>query len=459
MINPLLAPELRELLDEGDVATIRDLCDRSHSGIMAEFVAALSDEDVWRFLAALETPVAADLFVHFDLDRQVALATGSNRQAMALLLEAMPADDRADLVRRLNPALREEILPLVARADREDIRRLAAFTEGTAGALMSSDYAALSPELNTVQALDVLRQQAPDRETIYYVYVVDDEHRLLGVLDLKDLILARPGQMVKDLMLSELVSVRTDDDQEHVARLIERYDLIAIPVVDSRNQLVGIVTHDDALDVIRQEQTEDIEKFMGIGGRHEVGQYLKTSAFGHFRKRAGWVVGLAAVGLLSGMIIHSFEETLTALLILALYMPMVADTGGNTGSQSATVVIRALALGEIRPRDALRVLIKEFQVGLLLASVLGLLSFAKVLWLSHGADIPESLGLLRIGAVIALALSMQVVTATLIGAVLPLAAARLRLDPAVVASPALTTVVDITGLLIYFFTARLLLGV
>jgi magnesium transporter len=459
MTNPLLVPELLELIDARDHATLQEAVDAVHPAQMTDFVAALDDTDVWRFFAAIPQQQAAEIFCHFELDRQVELASGANRQAMARMLEELPHDDRADLVQRLDPHVAEQLLPLVAKADREDIRKLASYAEATAGALMSSDYATLRPDMTVAHALEQVRLQAPTRETIYYIYVVDDQHKLIGFVSLKDLILAKPTQLVRDVMHEDVISANVNEDQEPVASKIEKYDLLAIPVTNGEGKLVGIITHDDALDVIRQEQQEDIERFMAIGGRHQVGEYLKTPAWQHFRKRAYWIVGLAALGLVSGMIIHAFEDTLTVMLILALYMPMVADTGGNTGSQSATVVVRALALGEIAPRDVLRVLWKEFKISSLLALILGILSFGKVLFLSQGSDIRTGYTLSGIGGCIALALAMQVMTATLIGALLPLGAARMKWDPAVVASPALTTIVDITGLLIYFGTAKLLLGV
>lgn len=459
MTNPILAPELLELIDSGDRSKLMEAVEAVHPAEMADFVAALDDADVWRFLSAIPQQQSAEIFSHFDLDRQVELASGANRQAIARMLEELPHDDRADLVQRLDPQVAEQILPLVARAEREDIRKLASYAEATAGALMSSDYATLRPDMTVSQSLEQVRVQAPTRETIYYIYVVDEGQRLIGFVSLKDLILARPTQLVRDVMHGEVISADVGEDQEPVARRIEKYDLLAIPVTNGDRKLVGIITHDDALDVIRQEQQEDIERFMAIGGRHEVGEYLKTPAWQHFRKRAYWIVGLAVLGLVSGLIIHGFEDTLTAMIILALYMPMVADTGGNTGSQSATVVVRALALGEVLPRDVLRVLWKELKISSLLALILGVLSFGKVLFLSRGSEIPVGHSLAGIGVCIAMALSLQVITATLIGAILPLGAARMKWDPAVVASPALTTIVDITGLLIYFGTAKMLLGV
>jgi magnesium transporter len=459
MTNPICAPELLELINRDDRVKLMEVVEDVHPAEMAGFVAALDDADVWRFLSAIPQQQSAEIFSHFVLDRQVELASGTNHPAMARMLEELPHDDRADLVQRLDPQVAEQILPFVTRAEREDIRKLASYAEATAGALMSSDYATLRPDLSVAQSLEQIRLQAPTRETIYYIYVVDDQQRLIGFVSLKDLIMAKPSQLVRDIMHEEVIGADINEDQELVARKIEKYDLLAIPVTNGDRKLVGIITHDDALDVIRQEQQEDIERFMAIGGHHEVGEYLKTPAWQHFCKRAYWIVGLAALGLISGLIIHGFENTLTAMIILALYMPMVADTGGNTGSQSATVVVRALALGEVLPRDVLRVLWKELKISSLLALILGVLSFGKVLFLSWGSEIPVGHSLTEIGVCIALALSLQVITATLIGAILPLGAARMKWDPAVVASPALTTIVDITGLLIYFGTAKLLLGI
>ena len=459
MANPVLIPELRELLAANDIESIRKFCQQAHPGTVAELFAGLEDSEIWRILHMLDVPLRAEIFSHFELDKQVELVSGENRRDMANLLEEMPPDDRADLVHKLDDKLREEILPLVARAEREDIRKLVAYEEGTAGAVMSTDYAVLRPGIGISEAIEQLRLQAPGKETIYYIYVVDEERKLVGFISLKDLIMAEPRQQVKDLMHPDVIKANVNDDQETVARLIEKYDLIAIPIIDDNGAIVGIVTHDDALDIIRQEQTEDMEKLMGIVGRHEIGDYLKTSSWSHFARRAYWIVGLSGLGLISGVIIHSFEAVLMNMLILALYMPMVADTGGNTGSQSATVVVRALALGQLRPKDFLKVVSKELKVSLLLAMVLGLLSFGKVVFLSHGSEIPPGYSLAGIATAIAVGLGLQVITATLIGAMLPLIAARLRQDPAIVASPALTTIVDITGLVIYFTTAKLLLGI
>lgn len=451
-------PDL-DLLLSGDRASIREFCKETHPASVAELLSPLQPDVAWNILHMLDVDDRAEVFSHIPLDQQVVLATGENRQAMADLLEEMAADERADLVQQLDEKVREEILPLVVKAEREDIRKLLSYAEGTAGSVMTTDYATIRPELTISAALDQLRRQAPGRETIYYIYVVDAKQHLLGVVSLKDLILGRPGDQIEQIMNPDLITVQLGDDQEHVAREIEKYDLIAIPVTDPSGALVGIITHDDAIDILRQEQQEDVEKFMAISGRHATGEYLRTSAWFHFKKRVVWVVVLAIIGLLSGLIIQTFEDVLAQLVILTAFMPMLADTGGNTGSQSATMVVRALALKEIRPSDVFKVVFKELRVAVMLAAVLAVVAFGRVMLIGGGSHIPEGFTLVRIGAAIATALSIQVISATLIGALLPLAASRLKQDPAVVASPALTTCVDISGLMIYFTTAKLMLGI
>jgi len=324
MKQVLLVPELRELLAANDTETLRRFCITNHPATVAELLSGLDAGEIWRILHLIGVKDRAEIFAHFDLDQQVDLATGENRREMARLLEEMDPDERADLVQQLDEKVRDELLPLVARAEREDIRKLVSYAEGTAGSVMTTDYATLKPEIGVTQALESLRVQAPSKETIYYVYVVDEDHRLVGFVSLKDLILARPSQKVGDVMHRDVVSARVNDDQEDVARRIEKFDLIAIPIVNDDTVLVGIVTHDDALDVLRQEQQEDVEKLMAISGRHQAGEYLRTSAWMHFRNRAVWVLILGVLGLVSGLIVQNFEGLLLQFAILAAFMPMLA---------------------------------------------------------------------------------------------------------------------------------------
>ncbi len=459
MKNPLLAPEFREYIANKQDDKLRELCTSAHPADVAVFMSALEPHEAWAALKTCEPASRVEIFSHLDLDLQVGLSEALPREELAGLLTEMSPDDRVDLVQRLPAQKRETVLGAMAQAEREDVRKLASYEGGTTGAVMTSDYVSLPPCVTAGDAIVRLRLEAPNKETIYYAYVLDGLRRLIGFVSLKDLILAKPETQVADIMHREVLLARADDDQEDSALMIQKYDLLALPVVNGNGALVGILTHDDAMDVLTQEQTEDFEKMMAIAGPHEPGMYLKTSAWEHFRKRVVWIVILAALGLVSGFIVQSFEGLLLQFAILATFMPMLADTGGNTGSQSATLVVRALALKEIRPKDVLLVLLKEFRVALPLGLVLSALAYGRVVLFSNGSGLPPGTSTTTVGIAIATALGLQVMTSTLIGALLPLTAARFKQDPAVVASPALTTVVDITGLLLYFVTVKLMLGV
>ncbi len=421
--------------------------------------------EVAELLLELETPHRVEALSHFSpenrgyilaefpIAEQLNLFKAMSRKQFAQIFEHIPSDSQADLFQHLTQGEQAELLPFLQKATRDNVIHLSAYPPESAGGIMSTDFATVFEDMSVAQAIAKIRQDAPSRRTVYYNYVVNKNREMQGFVTLKDLIMAEPHTPVKQVMKTDFAFAYVDEDREEVAKKIEKYDLVALPILNKMNQLVGIVTHDEAIDIIRAEHTEDMERFMGIVQAGEQFNYLNTSMWRHFQKRVGWLVSLAAVGIISGLIIHRYENALEKLLILALYMPMVADTGGNCGSQAATVVVRALALGQIHLRQWLTVLWKEMRVGLLLAACLGVLAFAKVLFLSWETEVPGAYRLFDVALVIALALSMQVVTATVIGAGLPLLVKRLGGDPAVAASPAITTVVDITGLLLYFGTA------
>jgi len=457
-MNTLLIPEIRQTLARGDCQSIREFAEDLHPATVAEFVGDMQPADLNAFLACLPPLERGEVFSYLETPTQVRLAHSLKRDQLAELVTHMSPDERADLVKRLKEETLEALWPALAQAEREDIRRLSSYEEGTAGAVMTSDYVTLLPHLTAREAIDKIRREAPDRETVYYAYVVTPERRLVGSISLKDLILARPASLVEDLMAPGPISAPVSEDQEEVARSIEKYDLLALPVVDRNNALVGIVTHDDAFDILREEQTEDLERIMGITGETREEAYLDIPSSIHYRKRVTWCVALAALQLVSGWILHTFQGALTSLMLLVVYLPMLASVGGNTGSQASTMVIRALALEEVEVGDVLRILWKELRVSLLLGLTLGVLAYGKVVFLTSADAVPAGHHLGWIGATVALALGLQVVSSTIFGAVLPLAASKLRLDPAVVASPALSTIVDITGLLLYFGLATWLLN-
>jgi len=459
MVNPLLAPELRELIADKNYGELCEFCESTHPAQTAEFLSALNPQEIWEILSHLSSSLRGEIFSHLDQDVQLEMLQTLGRDVKGKLLSDMPPDDRVDLLKRLPRPKREAIIPALAQAEREDIRRLIAYPEGTAGSVMTSEYAVLTPELTVDKAISKLRREAPDKETIYYSYVVDENQQLIGFVSLKDLILAPPGAKVDDIMHRDIIYARASDDQEEAARMIQKYDLLAIPVVDEKDRVVGIITHDDAIDIVTQEQQEDVEKLMAIGGAHEVGAYMKLSTWDHFKSRIPWILGLALLGFVSGYIVQTYESILIQVAILASFMPMLADTGGNAGSQSATLVIRALALKEISTRDGLKILIKEFKISFLMASVLALVAYFRVLLFIGHSSTAGTISPLRVGIAVGIALAVQVISSTLIGAFLPLIASSFRLDPAVVASPMLTTVVDITGLFIFFSIAKIILGI
>lgn len=455
----IFASNLKEKVRAEDFSALRDFCSSMHPASVAEALSSLEPEIIWETIRHATAETKVEVFGHLTEEIQIEIVRFLKRYDVARLFSDMPPDDRADLFKSLPEEFRDNLLPALAQAEREDIRRLAAHKEGTAGSVMTSDYATLSPEMRAFEAIDRLREVAPDAETIYYAYVVDDKRFLLGFVSLKDLIVARRDLLISEIMNRVVVFARVDDDQEEAARAIQKYDILALPIVNEDNALVGIITHDDAMDIITQEHTEDMERFMAISGDHDVGGYFSTSSVGHFRKRVGWLVGLAILSLGSGFIIHHYEDVLAGLIMLSIYMPMISSTGGNTGGQSATVVIRALALREITPANILKVFWKEFKIALMLAAVLSVVMWAKVVFLSEGISLGTGLSLTRIGAVVAMALGLQVISSNMIGALLPIVAARFRIDPAIVASPTLATIVDMSGLFLYFLLAKSLLGV
>lgn len=459
MLDQLIAPDIRSAIRDGDLEETLGYFRDIHPADAAEVLTGLEPEESLAVLRRLEAELLADIFCELPGAYQTSLASLLPPAELAELVSDLSPDDRVDLLKALPEELMDAIMLALAKDERDDVHRLAAYPEGTAGSIMTTEFIALPASLTVTQAMERIRRDAADQESVYNSYIIDRQGRPVGVVNLRDLILAEPDSRLRDIMDDQVVTVQADDQTEDSTYKLTRYALVDLPVLDTNGAMIGLVTHDDAMVALEREHTEDMERFMAISGSHDDTVYLRTSVWTHFKHRVVWLVILAGFGLISGAILQSFESTLMSLMILAFYMPMLADTGGNTGSQAATVVVRALALKEISPKDAFKVLWKELRVALMLCVVLGLLAFGRVLLFTAGADLPAGMTIFNIGTAIALALSVQVVSATVIGALLPLTAAKLGVDPALVASPALTTVVDITGLLIYFSIAKLVLGI
>jgi magnesium transporter len=383
MVHLLFGPEVREMLQENDSEGMKTFCETLHPLTVAEALAGeFTVEEVWRFLQNTSIRHQAAIFEYFPIDWQVKMVEGTGRQHMARLIEKMSHDDRVDLLRRLMPRVAEELLRLVDEANRRDIATLVKYEENTAGALMTTDYAWLPADITVGEALDRLRLQAPDRETIYYVYVLDDQRRPLGVASLRDLILANRHALIRDIMEHEVVSVRVTDDREQVAKELARYNLLAIPVLDGEGRLVGIVTHDDVIDVVVQEATEDVHRLGAVGPISE--NYLEANFVTVWRKRAAWLACLFVAELFTFTAMAHFEDAIAELVVLSLFIPLCLSTGGNSGSQAATLITRALALGQVTLPKWMRVLRHELLMGVALGVTLGIIGFIR------GAMTPES---------------------------------------------------------------------
>jgi len=375
MANPLFGPEIRWMLEEDNRAGLKEFCESVHPSTVAETLSEdqFTVEQVWKVLSQVSIREQATIFEYFSAPWQLQLVDGAGKPQMAKLIEQMSHDDRVDLLRRLSPRVAEGLLRLVDEADRRDIATLFRYGENTVGSLMTTDYAWLPAKLTAGQAIDRLRQQAPDRETIYYVYIVDEQTRkLLGVVSLRDLILADRLALLSDIMEKDVATLKATDDQEKAAEEHARYDFIAMPVVDEENRLVGIVTHDDVIDVITREATEDLQRQAAVGPIGE--NYLEAGFFTIWRKRAFWLACLFVAELLTFTAMSFFEEALSAILVLSLFIPLCISTGGNSGSQAATLITRSLALGHIAVRDWKRVFRHELKMGLALGVTLGVIA-------------------------------------------------------------------------------------
>jgi len=453
MRNPLLVPDLLELIESGETAAIREFLDEYHPARVAEIVEDMEHGPGDEVFGLLDPRTRADVMSYLEPETQVRLVEAMPSAHAAELMHLMSHDERADLVNRLDDDRVDEILRRLAHAEREDIRRLASYEPGTAGAVMTTDYATLRPDATVREALDHLRQEAPDREPIYYSYVVDRDRKLLGLISLKNLLLARPRSRIDEIMHRDMIVARVDEDQESVAEKIEQYDLIAIPVVDAADMLVGIVTHDDAMDILRREQTEDILQFVGVSADREADEapYWQGRIIDTVRRRIGWLLMLFFAEFLTGGVLRYFQwvNDRSITKSMPLFVPMLIGTGGNAGSQTVGTIIRGLALDEIEFKDIFRVLFREWCTGLVLGLALGTAGFFYSL-LMRGQSV-------RFSCVIALSLLGICMWANTVGALVPLLAKRFGKDPALISAPLITTLVDASGLVIYYTIAILVL--
>ena len=388
----------------------------------------------------------ANVLGYLPGDEQRAVAQAMEDKPLLLLLEEMGSDERADLFKVLHEDRREALLRRMAHREREELKRLASYEEGTGGAIMTADYVAVPTGMTVSRALMRVRQTAPDAETVYQLYIVDAEGRLAGTMSLRQLMVARPGALIDELMIKDVISASVDEPQEEVARTVARYDLLALPVVDAEGCLVGIVTHDDAMDVVESEATEDIHKGMSIGALED--GVSRVPLWSLYRKRVTWVGLLVFGNLFSGAGIAYFEETIAAQVALVFFLPLLIGSGGNAGAQAATLMVRGMATGDVGVKDWGKLLGRE----LLVAGSLGLTMALAV----------APIGVIRGGEAVAMVVAVSMVSIVLFGSLLgmclPFVLDRLGWDPATASAPLVTTVIDASGVVIYFGFATAMLS-
>lgn len=448
MVNTLYLPELREALADGRVDELKEFCTALHPVRTAEFMEGLSADESWQVLVHADLATRKEIFTYFPHERQKEMLETQDRSQMATLLAELNSDDRVDVLADVEPQIVQDLLARLPAAERRDILRLSQYPDGTAGAMMTSEFARLAESLSVKQALDEIGRQAERLELIYYLYIVDDDGHLRGVVSTRQLVAAmrRPDTRLAELMESDLVTVRALDDQEDVARQVARLDLLAIPVVDEEYRIVGIVTHDDVIDIVQEEAVRDAHQSAAVDPLED--SYLQTPILTLSWKRGVWLAILFFCGLLTVLVLNRYEENLERWAWLVPFLPLVISSGGNSGNQSATLVITALSRGHIRLSDWLTVVVREALMGVVLGGCLATLGVG--VSLMFAPDFHQAW-------VIPLTLVLVVICGTLTGSTLPLVFRSLGWDPAIMSNPFVAGIVDILGIVIYMSVAFLLL--
>lgn len=450
---------LEALLKEKKYKTLKDVLITMNPADIAAIFDDLSEAALPLLFRLLPKELAAETFVEMEPEAQELLMRGFSDSELKEVLDELYVDDAVDIVEEMPANVVQRILSQADPEMRKSINEILRYPENSAGSIMTTEYVSLRPSMTVGEAILRIRRTGVDKETIYTCYVTKN-HRLLGLVSVKDLLLCEDDETpIQDIMITNIISVETHTDQEEVAQMFTKYNFVALPVVDTEYRMVGIVTFDDAMEVMEDETTEDIEKMAAIMPSDKT--YLRSSVLEIWKNRIPWLSLLMVSATFTGMIISSFENALAAMLCLSAFIPMLMDTAGNSGSQSSVTIIRGLSLKEIAFQDLPKVLFKEFRVSILCGLSLGVLCFAKVYLVDYLllGSIAAADGPLIVAAVVSITMTLTIVLAKLIGGLLPLLADKLGFDPAVMASPFITTIVDALSLLVYFNVARALLGI
>ena len=451
----ILEKALVTMLEEKKYPTLRDILITMNPSDVAGLFSGLEEKQIPLLFRLLPKEQAAETFVEMEPDAQALLIRGFSDNELKEVVSELYVDDAADLVEEMPANVVRRILAQADPEMRSSINQILRYPENSAGSIMTTEYVSLRPEMTVEEAILRIRRQGVDKETIYTCYVLQKDRTLLGLVTVKDLLLAADDETpIQDLMITNLISVTTQTDQEEVARMFSKYNFLALPVVDGENRMVGIVTFDDAMDVMEDEATEDMEIMAAMTPSEK--SYLKSSPFELFRNRIPWLMLMMVSATFTGIIMTAFEDALAAQIALSAFIPMLMGTGGNCGSQSSVTVIRGLSLGELSFGNIGQILWKEIRTAVLCGISLAVVCFVKIWLVDHMMMGNENITLL-VDLVVCLAMCVTVVLAKIVGCMLPMAAKAVKLDPAVMASPFISTIVDALSLLVYFLFAKTLL--
>ncbi len=442
----ILVPDIKEIIAAGNLDQLKEAISGLFAVDIAEIFDELTPEERIVVYRTLDEDLKIAVFDELDEDDQFALLQDVPRKDQSFLLNEMSPDERADLFEEIPDEEGERLLPLMTEEEQKETKLLAAYPPTTAGGRMTTEFASVQENWTAGKAIDYVRHTAPDKETIYSIYVISEKGTLIGFISLKDLILSSSDRLIKEIMDEKVISVRADLDQEEVIQIIRKYDLLAIPVTDEYGKLIGIVTIDDIMDVIREENTEDFYR-LGAAGEY-VGKYLETAAFTHGRQRIPWLITLLFTGFVSAFIIQSYAGVLQTAIMLTFFFPMLMGSAGNSGIQASTTIVRGLATGEVTLLDYFKILRKELFVGILVGGVLGIIASLIAIVLFKNV---------LLALTIFFTLMIAITISKMIGGLLPVVTKKLGFDPALMSGPFITSIIDIVSLMIYLNIARMLL--
>ena len=446
--------EIEELIKNKKIGKLREILEDINSADFPSLFEDLDEEDnmviIYRLLPKDK---AAEVFVELDSDMQEKLINVFTDKELKGVIDELFMDDTADLIEEMPSSVVTRIIKNIKPADRKILNELLKFPEDSAGSIMTTEMVVLRPTMTVDEAFSIIKKTGIDKETIYVCYVIDKSRKLVGMVETKDLLISERDVLISDILEDNVISVLTTEDKEKVAKMFDKYNYMAIPVVDREERLVGIVTIDDAIDVIQDENTEDFEKMAAMHPTDDT--YFKTSVFTHAKNRIMWLLILMLSSTFTGLLLEKFQNAIAAVPLLVAFIPTIMDTGGNCGSQSSTLIIRGLALDEIKLSDIFKAIWKEIRVALMIGTVLAIVTGLRIFFQYDGMHNDQSI---KIAFVVGITLMATAMVAEIMGCVLPMLAKKLKLDPAIMASPLITTIVDLCSMLVFFSVATAVMG-